>query len=338
MPLCDADLGRRPPRTSAIRPLAGWRAAIAFITSVLWPGAGHWIAGRPWRGLALGVPPALALGFLLWQASQLPGWGVTWLLRPSVLRGLMIGNIVLGSYRAVALLDLVRIALAGRSRSCAGKRGPYLVLAALLAGLVAAPHGAVGVLLARWSHFLDTSFPAAAESSIQPLPIEALPAGPRNSTLAAARATSVVPTPSPVSTRTVLLPPVRELPPAQRIASTPRAEASPTVPVLQRAATAIEPVLADGRIVVLLVGTDAGPGRWSARADTIVIAALEVESGRGGLFGVPRNLVGLPIPRELADLGQDWPTRCIRSGCSEPSGSRTPSIRARLHSRAPWSS
>jgi len=309
MPLCDADLGRRPPRTSAIRALAGWRAAIAFITSVLWPGAGHWIAGRPWRGLALGVPPALALGFLLWHASQLPGWGVTWLLRPSVLRGLMIGNIVLGSYRAVALLDLVRIALAGRSRSCAGKRGPYLVLAALLAGLVAAPHGAVGVLLARWSHFLDTSFPAAAESSIQPLPVDALPAGPRNSTLAPARATSVVPTPSPVSTRTVLLPPVRELPPAQRIASTPRAEASPTVSVLQRAAAAIEPALADGRIVVLLVGTDAGPGRWSARADTIVIAALDVESGRGGLFGVPRNLVGLPIPRELADLYPDgsWP-------------------------------
>ena len=309
MPLSDADLERRPARTSAIRALAGWRAAIAYITSVLWPGAGHWIAGRPWRGLALGVPPALALGFLLWQASQLPGWGVTWLLRPSVLRGLMIGNIVLGSYRTVALLDLVRIALAGRSRSCAGKRGPYLVLAALLVGSVVTPHAAVGLVLTRWSHFLDTSFPAAAESAIQPLPIDALPAGPRNSTLAPARATSVVPTPSPVSTRTVLLPPVRELPPAQRIASTPRAEASPTVPVLQRAATAIEPVLADGRIVVLLVGTDAGPGRWSARADTIVIVALDVESGRGGLFGVPRNLVGLPIPRELADLYPDgsWP-------------------------------
>ncbi len=310
MLLDDAELERRPPRKRAVQAFAGWRATVALVTSVLWPGAGHWIVGRRWRGLALAVPPALVLAFLLWQASQLPGWGATWLLRPRVLRGFVIGNIVLGSYRAVALLDLVRIALLERSRSGAGKHRPYLVLAALLVGSVVAPHGAAGLVLARWSHFLDTTFPAAAESSIQPLPVAALPAGPRDSTFASAQTTSIVPTPSPFSTQAALLPPNRELPPAQqRIASTPGAEVPPAISVPQRTPSAIEPALADGRIVVLLVGTDAGPGRWSARADTIIIAALDVESGRGGLFGVPRNLVGLPIPRELADLYPDgsWP-------------------------------
>jgi len=310
MSLSDADLERRPLRKSAVRASAGWCATIALVASVLWPGVGHWIVGRRWRGLALAVPPALALAFLLWHASQLPGWGVTWLLRPGVLRDSMIGNLVLGGYRAVALLDLVRITLAERSRSGAGKRRPFSVLAALLVGAVIVPHGAAGLVLARWSHFLDTTFPAAAEGSIQPLPTAELPVGSRTSTFAPARTTPIEPTPPPVSTQTVLLPPNRELPPAQqRIASKPRAETPATVAAPQRAPTAIEPALADGRIVVLLVGTDAGPGRWSARADTIVIAALDVESGRGGLFGVPRNLVGLPIPRELADLYPDgsWP-------------------------------
>jgi LCP family protein required for cell wall assembly len=71
----------------------------------------------------------------------------------------------------------------------------------------------------------------------------------------------------------------------------------------------LAPALADGRLVVLLVGTDAGPGRWSARADTIIVAALDVHTGRAVLIGVPRNFTRLPLPPELAaDYPQGyWP-------------------------------
>jgi LCP family protein required for cell wall assembly len=52
----------------------------------------------------------------------------------------------------------------------------------------------------------------------------------------------------------------------------------------------------NGRLDLLLVGADAGPGRWSLRTDTMIILSVDVASGRSALFGVPRNLVNVPLP------------------------------------------
>jgi LCP family protein required for cell wall assembly len=57
---------------------------------------------------------------------------------------------------------------------------------------------------------------------------------------------------------------------------------------------------ADGRLNLLLIGSDAGPDRWSLRTDTIIVLSVEVASGREALFGIPRNLVGVPLPPESA--------------------------------------
>jgi LCP family protein required for cell wall assembly len=51
---------------------------------------------------------------------------------------------------------------------------------------------------------------------------------------------------------------------------------------------------------ILLLGTDEGPGNWGARTDTIILAALEHGTGRAALFGVPRNLVEIPLPEKAA--------------------------------------
>jgi polyisoprenyl-teichoic acid--peptidoglycan teichoic acid transferase len=51
---------------------------------------------------------------------------------------------------------------------------------------------------------------------------------------------------------------------------------------------------------VLLIGSDAGPDRWSLRTDTIIVLSVDVESGRVALFGIPRNMVGVPLPHESA--------------------------------------
>jgi polyisoprenyl-teichoic acid--peptidoglycan teichoic acid transferase len=51
-----------------------------------------------------------------------------------------------------------------------------------------------------------------------------------------------------------------------------------------------------GRVTVLLLGGDAGPGRRGLRTDTMVVASLEVASGKVSLFGLPRNLVRVPLP------------------------------------------
>ena len=58
-----------------------------------------------------------------------------------------------------------------------------------------------------------------------------------------------------------------------------------------------EPAWGDnGRLDLLLIGGDAGPGRFSLRTDTMVILSIDGRTGRAALFGVPRNLVNVPLP------------------------------------------
>jgi LCP family protein required for cell wall assembly len=69
-----------------------------------------------------------------------------------------------------------------------------------------------------------------------------------------------------------------------------------------------EPAWGDnGRLDLLLIGGDAGPGRFSLRTDTMVILSIEVRTGRAALFGVPRNLVNVPLPA--------GPAQAFECGC-----------------------
>jgi len=57
------------------------------------------------------------------------------------------------------------------------------------------------------------------------------------------------------------------------------------------------PVWSDnGRLDVLLIGGDAGPGRWSLRTDTMILLSVDIATGRAAMFGIPRNLVNVPLP------------------------------------------
>jgi polyisoprenyl-teichoic acid--peptidoglycan teichoic acid transferase len=51
-----------------------------------------------------------------------------------------------------------------------------------------------------------------------------------------------------------------------------------------------------GRVTVLLIGGDAGPGRRGLRTDTMIVTSLELATGKVSLFGLPRNLVQVPLP------------------------------------------
>jgi LCP family protein required for cell wall assembly len=61
----------------------------------------------------------------------------------------------------------------------------------------------------------------------------------------------------------------------------------------------------DGRLNLLLIGSDAGPDRWSLRTDTMIVLSVHVKTGRAALFGIPRNLVGVPLPPESAKATSD---------------------------------
>lgn len=51
-----------------------------------------------------------------------------------------------------------------------------------------------------------------------------------------------------------------------------------------------------GRLTVLLLGGDAGPGRSGLRTDTMVVATLDARTRRGALLSLPRNMGAVPVP------------------------------------------
>lgn len=48
-------------------------------------------------------------------------------------------------------------------------------------------------------------------------------------------------------------------------------------------------------VTILLLGSDEGPRQAGDRTDTMIVAAIQRDTGRAVLFGVPRNFVGVPI-------------------------------------------
>jgi polyisoprenyl-teichoic acid--peptidoglycan teichoic acid transferase len=65
---------------------------------------------------------------------------------------------------------------------------------------------------------------------------------------------------------------------------------------------------ADERLNVLLIGSDAGPGRWSLRADAIILVSVEIETGRVAAFSIPRYTTRVPLPSPAADA---FECRCL---------------------------
>ena len=51
-----------------------------------------------------------------------------------------------------------------------------------------------------------------------------------------------------------------------------------------------------GRLNIVLLGADAGPGRSGLRTDTMIVATIDLKSHRAALFSVPRNMGGVPLP------------------------------------------
>ncbi len=71
-----------------------------------------------------------------------------------------------------------------------------------------------------------------------------------------------------------------------------------------KAPPAADPWADTERVTVLLMGSDAGPGREGTRPDTNVVASVDTTTGDAVLFSLPRNLEGAPFPpgSELAAL------------------------------------
>jgi len=69
-----------------------------------------------------------------------------------------------------------------------------------------------------------------------------------------------------------------------------------------------------GRYNVLLLGGDAGPGRFGIRPDSITVASIDEDTGRTVLVGLPRNLADVPFP-DGSVMDREFPDGYDCDGC-----------------------
>ena len=83
----------------------------------------------------------------------------------------------------------------------------------------------------------------------------------------------------------------------------------------------------DGRFNVLLLGGDAGAGRWGLRPDSLTVASIDARTGKTVLVGLPRNMSNFPFA-EGSVMDKQFPKgfdcdECYLNGVSTWAGDNT---------------
>jgi LCP family protein required for cell wall assembly len=280
-------------------------ARFAAPLSFLLPGLGQAALGRRRRGAILAIPAlavaAVVVGLAAMIASD-PSVALDLLPGPDTIVALLVLQGVLLAFHLGAIVDAERLGQAAHPARGAARVAAGVVLVVLVASSVAV-HASVGYVEVEAGDALAAVFDAGGEGgdgedgdawvipepSFEPAPTTAptpvaTPAWPTSPTPTDPAATDAghhgSPAPSPTSEPT----------------RTPR----PTPTPVSGADWA-----RDGRLNLLLIGSDAGPDRWSLRTDTMIVLSVEARTGRAALFGIPRNLVGVPLPPESAGATKD---------------------------------
>jgi LCP family protein required for cell wall assembly len=261
------------------------RLTAAALVDIVIPGLGHLLIGRR-RAAVLFLAPVVLL--FAWFLGLYAAGGFTQILAfvvtPGVLPALAIVNIALAVWRIAASVDATR----GTPRPwlAIGVVGPALLI------LVLVPHVWLGSTIAATSDFLDSTFangPTETDPpddtpppgwTFDPMDGEDTPAptGPEASILE-----SLAPTTKPTQGPPVIhasgtgnLPGLNVSVPWTRPGSVPWGN--------------------DGRFDLLLLGSDAGPDRWSRRMDVMLLVEIDVNTGKVAMIGLPRNLINAPFP------------------------------------------
>jgi LCP family protein required for cell wall assembly len=261
--------GRIAARASRVRARS---AGVAALLSLLVPGLGQAWLGSVRRGLLLALPIITLLLIAIMASLWDPVGILDALVRPGVIGTLLVVNLGLAAYHLAAIDDTYRV---GRRRSAPAtataaaaspvqrsRRSPLLVAAMVAAVGLYAGLEVIGVRAyeAASTIFVDPSAGFQIPEASFG-PDETEPPG------------SGLETPGPVAT------------PQPSLGPTPTPG-----PAWAR----------DGRLNLLLIGSDAGPGRWLARTDTMVVLSVDAASGRAALISIPRNIVNVPLPPESA--------------------------------------
>lgn len=255
--------------------------AAAATLSFLVPGLGQLAVGAGRRAVLVALPAVVVFGVGLALAAT-GTRALDVVLQPATLIALLVLNLVLAAYHLIAIVDAYRLAGRRRPGIGRGRRLATLTLAAVLAATLGL-HGAIEVVGLQTYDTFDAFF-------VQPGPDDSWSIPEPSSEPTPSPTAAPTPTPTPSGSR-----PTPSTPPTPAATPTPTPVPSPTP-----TPTPAPKWAADGRLDVLLIGSDAGPDRWSLRTDTMIVLSIQVATGRTSLFGIPRNLVNVPLPPESA--------------------------------------
>jgi polyisoprenyl-teichoic acid--peptidoglycan teichoic acid transferase len=257
---------------------------VAGTLSMLVPGVGQIYAGARVLGslllLLTGVTAVAALRHVgEMSAAELAAA----FLRSDVLLALFVANAIVAALRLWIVADAWR---RGRFRR-PGSRAVRISALALLCCLTAAPHavGAYALLTAR--SVVDTVFADAEPRDVLP-PL----------------------TPDSIFVRAAP-------PPRLRAARVSAKRTRPRVPLavdgralfVDSGDRSLQSRLgAEGRwTTILLVGGDAGAYRSGLRTDTMIVVALQHGTGKAAAFGIPRNMLRVPLTGRAATVLGTYP-------------------------------
>ena len=242
-------------------------AFVAAFLSFLLPGLGHaylrrWLRATLWMALPV-------LGFLAGAATIASAGrkeALARLVDPDVLSTLLLIVIVDAAYRMLAVLDAWRLArdpVIGTSTTRTTSTLGLLAIALVLVG----SHVAAAMPV-RLAMDVVGTFDGGGDTSEIP-DVGELPAD------------------------------VQDLVRASAPPSTPAGRGDPSgVPPTAEPTGAIEPWDRSKRLDILLVGLDSGrPGERTFLTDTMMVVSIDPETGRMALISLPRDTVGVPLPK-----------------------------------------
>ena len=258
------------------------RTLAAFLSFVA-PGTGQLLTGRIRAGLLFLAPLVVTIAALvaLWGADR--GELVALVLQPGVLAALVILDVAFLVWRAAAIVDAWWSGSASAQRTRLGT-----VTVVLLVAVTVGTHAAIGATVLEARDTVEAVFATSedVDDGFAMLPGEA-----------DEEAFLETDEPSATPTTTPTVRPSSSAATGVAASASPTPTATPTATPTPRPTRAPTP-LDDGRLDVLLVGGDAGPGRWSLRTDTLMVLSVDVASGEAALFSIPRNMVNVPLPKE----------------------------------------
>jgi polyisoprenyl-teichoic acid--peptidoglycan teichoic acid transferase len=253
------------PTVYTTRPRDSYPARLLrALYSAIIPGVGQLVAGVRRRGfvlLAIFLLVSLVGVIILTRGVDTI---ITWAVQPKVLLALLWVNIIIMLVRMFAVIDAWMTAKVGALKPVRPS-GPGILMTgvglALILVFTIAPHAVAGYYTIVSHNLLTTVFAGDDDNGTKP------------STTTTHRSTnSSGGSPGSETTET--------------------SESTTTTLPLEWGS--------DGRMTILLIGTDAGYGRTGARADSMNVASIDMQTGDAAIFGLPRNTGDTPLGKKTA--------------------------------------